>query len=143
MNQPTDSTPRSGKVEAYKVSRDARMSTLPRHFGIHMLTVEAKIYDLLRQFAKAYGGGEWTFYELSNGGFFMTPPEGTYRLFVPGNGYEGEMSAEAAGIAVCLFCFSLLSFENRRTEMFSNHFHWLRDYAVIHPEAAKIFAAID
>jgi Antirestriction protein len=52
------------------------------------------------------------------------------------------MYADAAGITVCLFAFSLLSFE-RQGEVYSRHFHWLRDFALGHVEAAEIFAAID
>ncbi|MFP3442889.1 antirestriction protein, partial [Pantoea sp. SIMBA_133] len=28
-------------------------------------------------------------------------------------------------------------------DAFAHHFHWLRDYALDHPEAGKILAAID
>lgn len=143
MNLSTVSTTETGKIEAYKVSPRARLGILPRHFGPHMMTVEAKIFDLLRQFSPQYGGGEWAMYELSNGGFMMTPSDASYRLSIPSNGYEGEMSAEAAGITVCLFCFSLLSFEYREAEVFTRHFYRLRDFALGHAESAEIFAAID
>jgi hypothetical protein len=133
----------SGKVEAYPVSRHARMGTLPRHFGPHMMTVEGRVFDLMREYCADYSGGCWQFYELSNGGFYMVPHLGQVRLFVPGNGYRGEMTADAAGITVCLFAFSHLSFEYAQTEVFARHFHWLRDFALGHAEAHQIFAAID
>lgn len=132
----------SGKIEAYEVSEHARMGTLPRHFGRHMMTVEGRIYDLLHDFASDYQGGCWAFYELSNGGFFMRPSHDRLRLRVSSNGYEGEMSGEAAGITVCLFAFSLLAFEYTN-EVFSRHFHKLREFALGHAEAAEILAAID
>ena len=53
------------------------------------------------------------------------------------------MTADAAGITVCLFAFSHLSFEYLQTEVFARHFHWLRDFALGHAEARQIFAAID
>ena len=134
--------PSAYNVEAYSVPEDARMGTLPRHFGVHMLTVEGHIYDFLSQFCAAYGGGVWQFLELSNGGFYMSPPEGTYELQVDGNGFKGRMSADAAGITVCLFTFSHMSFEYA-TDIFSRHFYQLREFAQSHPEAAVIFAAID
>jgi hypothetical protein len=130
------------KVEAYAVPEDARMGTLPRHFGRHMLTVEGHIYDFLSQFCSAYHGGVWQFLELSNGGFYMSPPEDTYQLQVDGNGFKGCMSADAAGITVCLFTFSHMSF-GYATDIFSRHFYQLREFAQEHPEAALIFAAID
>lgn len=133
----------SNKVEAYRVSEHARIGTLPRHFGMHMLTVEGRIYDFLSQFCSAYQGGVWKFYELSNGGFYMTPPEEeSYDLHVDSNGFEGRMSPDAAGITVCLFAFSHLSFAYT-TDVFSRHYHRLYEFAQNHPEARLIFAAID
>jgi hypothetical protein len=108
-----------------------------------MLTFEGFVYDLMRQFSQEYGGGVWTYVELSNGSLYMTPPERTYRLAIRSNGYDGEMSADAAGITVCLFACSLLSFEYRGTDVFTRHFHGLREYALEHPESTQIFAAID
>lgn len=131
-----------GKVDAYLVPSDARLSSLPRHFGMHMLTVEGRIYDFLSQFCAAYNGGLWDFHELSNGGFYMSPPEGSYEIVVDGNGFSGTLSADAVGIVVCLFTFSHMSFEYT-DPTFGQHFHLLREFAAEHPEAGRIFAAID
>ena len=49
------------------------------------------------------------------------------------------MSADAAGITVCLFALSHLSFEYT-TDIFSRHYHWLLEYAKDHAEARAIFA---
>jgi hypothetical protein len=68
---------------------------------------------------------------------------GQTAIIEPSKGYKGQMSADAAGIMVCLFTFSLLSFEYPREAVFSRHFFWLRDFALGHPEATQIFAAID
>ena len=136
------STTTANTVEAWPVPEHARIGTLPRHFGMHMLTVEGRIYDFLSQLCAAYDGGVWDFHELSNGGFYMSPPEDSYELAVDGNGFRGRLSADAAGITVCLFAFSHLSFEYT-TDIFSRHHHWLLEYAKDHAEADRIFAAID
>jgi hypothetical protein len=107
-----------------------------------MVTVEARIYDLMGQFVADYDGGFWDFYELSNGGFYMAPQMPAVRLSVESNGYDGRMSADAAGITVCLFALSHLAFE-RNPEVYGRHFHWLRDFALGHAEASQIFAAVD
>jgi hypothetical protein len=130
-------------VEAYRVNAHARIGTLPRHFGRHMLIVENRIYELLREFSTDYTGGYWHFYELSNGGFYMAPELETARLVIASNRFEDQMSGDAAGITVCLFAFSHLSFEHREVEAFARHFHRLRDFAVEHGERQKIFGAID
>jgi hypothetical protein len=132
----------TARIEAYRVPEDARIGTLPRHFGMHMLTVESRVYEFMSQFASTYNGGMWQFFELSNGGLYMSPPGEEFELRVDSNGFQGRISADAAGIAVCLFAFSHLSFEYT-TDIFSRHFHWLRNYAMDHPEASAIFAAID
>jgi hypothetical protein len=59
-----------------------------------------------------YSGGYWRFLELGNGGFYMAPQaRGRFEIRMEGNGFEGEMSADAAGITACLFVFSHLSFQ--------------------------------
>ena len=131
------------KVEAYKVSVDARIGTLPRHFGSRMVTVEDRVYRFMRESVTEYKGGFWEFYELSNGGFYMAPACGPVKFSVHGNGFEGTMSADAAGITVCLFTFSHLSFQLPEQDVLSGHFHKLREFALSHGEAGLILAAID
>jgi len=133
----------SSAIVAREVEENERLQMLPRHFGRDMLTVEHAISAFMRKLSAQYTGGCWTYYELSNGSLYMTPPERTYRMTIRSNGFDGEMSADAAGITVCLFACSLLSFEYRATEVFARHFHGLREFALEHPESTQIFAAID
>jgi len=91
------------KVEAYLVLEGARIGTLPRHFGARMMTVEHMVYNFMRQFVAGYKGAYWDFYELSNGGFYMIPNCDPVEFNVHTNGFEGSLSADAAGITVCLF----------------------------------------
>jgi hypothetical protein len=90
-----------------------------------------------------YTGGYWTFMELSNGGCYLAPQsEATFHVSVDGNGFDGTVSADAAGITACLFALSHLSFQIRN-ESIAEHYHQLRDFALEHAEASAIFAAID
>ena len=130
------------KVDAYPVPEHARGGTLDRHFGRLMPIVEGRIYDLMAEYASSYGGGYWQFVELSNGGFYMSPPDTEYELCVHGNGFQGRMSADAVGITICLHAYSHLSFEFS-TPVLVDHFHWLRAFALTHPERRHIIAAID
>jgi hypothetical protein len=60
------------------------------------------------------------------------------------NGYEGSLSANALGIAVCLYAYSHLSFgDGGFAESCAEHYHRLLDYACEHPEAAAILRVID
>jgi hypothetical protein len=132
-----------GQVTAQQVEDARRLGTLPRYFGDRMMHFETAVFDWMHRVAPAYRGGVWQFYDLSNGGFYMAPDRGSYRLRVDSNGYEGVMSADAAGITTCLFACSHLSFNDPKSELFAERFHQLREYAVQHEEAAEILAAID
>jgi len=140
MNTSTGSD--SYTVSAQRVCDEARLNTLPLHFGKYLISVESAVYSCMRHLAREYRGGYWHFYELSNGGFYMAPEIDPLNILVDGNGYEGQMSADAAGITACLFAFSHLSFRIT-DEVIGRHYHLLRDYAIEHAEAAKILAAID
>ena len=61
------------------------------------------------------------------------------------NGFEGVLSADALGIAACLYAYSHLSFSrmNGFTETCARQYYWLRDYMLEHPEARAILGAID
>lgn len=141
MNTSIDYT--SPKIQAREVGNDERMQMLPRHFGRDMLTVEYAVYAFMRKLTDQYRGGYWTFFELSNGGFYIAPDcESTFQINVDTNGFQGSMSADAAGITACLFALSHLSFQIEN-ESIARHYHQLRDFALEHAEAGAILAAID
>ena len=130
-------------IVAREVADNERMQMLPRHFGRDMLTVEYAIFAFMRKLSSRYTGGYWSYRELSNQGFYMAPQsESRFPISVDGNGFEGEMSADAAGITACLFALSHLSFQVRN-EQIAEHYHLLRDFALEHEEASVILAAID
>jgi hypothetical protein len=135
----------SGKspITAQVIPENARLDALPRHFGAPFLRVQDTVFDLMRQFATRYDGGFWDMLDLSNGGFYMRTGSEPMEIRVPSNGFKGVMSADAAGITVCLFAYSHLSFQFPADIQLSRQFYLLRAYALEHPEASRIFAAID
>ena len=132
----------AARIEARLVPPKERIGTLPRHFGRNCMIVEDAIYSWMDELASQYRGGFWQFYELANGGFYMAPTYDGLLIEVAGNGYQGRMSADAAGLVACLFAFSHLSFRIK-DDMFSHHYQQLLPFAAEHPEASAIFAAID
>ena len=94
-------SPSSATVNARLVTGEERLRTLPKHFGPRQLTVEHAVFTWMRELATEYRGGVWQFYELSNGGFYMAPQVEPLHLRVEGNGFDGQMSADAAGITAC------------------------------------------
>jgi antirestriction protein len=133
----------SQRIEAREILEIERLQILPRHFGRHLVTVEHAVYTFMRELSQEYTGGYWSYFELSNGGFYMAPIQETLlNVAVDTNGYAGQMSADAAGITACLFALSHLSFQIQH-ESIASHFHHLRDFALDHAEASAILAAID
>jgi hypothetical protein len=143
MSTSHDESDGASHITAHLIAEDARLDALPRHFGLHMLRLEDTVFDFMRQFVTQYVGGYWDMLQLSNGGFYMRTGSDPANFRVPSNGFEDVMSADAAGISVCLFAYSHLSFQFPAAPCFSRHFYYLRAYALEHPEASLIFAAID
>jgi len=109
------------------------------------LRIEPTVFNIARGQAQNYSGGYWKFYSLSNDGFYMAPDaDGTFHIKCP-NFYQGELSSDAFGIAVCLIAYSYLSFceDTRFARICATHFNLLRPFVAEHPEALKIYSAID
>jgi hypothetical protein len=131
-------------IVATLVPEAQRLSFLPRHFGRQMMIFEQDLYTHMSQLCADYTGGYWNFYDLSNGGCYLAPSDGqSYRLSVSGNGFEGRLSADAAGITATLFAMNTLAFRYPHLEQHSERYYQLRDFACAHAEARLILAAID
>lgn len=133
-------------IIATEMPEELRIHALPRAFGQAFLVTEQTIYNRANELLPAYRGGYWDFLALSNGGFYMRPNmQEPVRVSVESNGYDGQMSRDAAGIVCCLFAYSYLSFGLNRPlrQRLAQHYHLLRDYMLEHPEAVTILSAID
>jgi hypothetical protein len=130
-------------ITATLIAEATRLDFLPRHFKGHMMEVENHLYAAFGKLCPTYRGGYWHFNDLSNGGCYLAPSEEQYALGPLDNGFEGTVSGDAAGIIVTLYTLSNLSFLYRDEDIFSEHFHRLRAFALKHTEHQLIFAAID
>jgi hypothetical protein len=130
-------------ITATRVPEAGRFEFLPRYFGRYMLAVERRIYLRMEDLAPDYSGGYWHFWELANGGCYLAPQGERFRIVQPNNGFDGTVSADAAGVIVTLYALSELSFRYSRESLFGHLFYRLRDFAAEHAENGKIFAAID
>ncbi|PVZ82653.1 klcA [Serratia sp. S1B] len=136
---------------------EERLMFLPKHFGRYCMTVEDLAFNWMRRLSPKnesnylthaeahYDGGEWDFFELSNGGMFLAPnSRKEYRITVHGNYFDGLLTAEAAGIVVTYFTLAQLSeLPILFSERCAAYYHKLTDYAYKHAEYNKIRAAID
>jgi hypothetical protein len=127
------------------VPEDKRLSITEKLFGLHFpMQLEPVIYGITERMAKDYDGGYWDFFELSNDSFYMTPSEDRIYHVTCDNMFEGDLSADALGITVCLYAYSHLSFSNGRFARVSAcHYHRLREYMFEHPEVRAVLAATD
>ncbi|GAB3656460.1 antirestriction protein [Ramlibacter alkalitolerans] len=135
----------SSHLTSRRLSEHERIGHTAGLFGIRYLWVESYAFDTASSLCPEYDGGLWDFYVISNGGFYIVPAEGAAFQVVCANGFEGKLSAEAFGITVCLYAYSLLSFSPDAdfAEKCATHYHLLRHYMLSHSEAPRILAAID
>ena len=126
---------------------DVQRITYPEKlFGVHFpMRLEPTVFNMARRLSEDYTGGLWSFYILSNGGFYMAPelPE-TFNV-TSDNGYQCTMTADALGIGACLYAYSHLSFAElgEFSEVCADQYHLLRSYMLEHTEAKHILGIID
>jgi len=126
------------------VPEDRRMDFLPELLSrTWLLRGENAIYDFMTQLCADYSGGLWVFMERDGQPLYMAPDtDKRFQISWWGNGYSGDVSADAAGIIACLFTFSHLSMRFG-SEHLALAFERLHDYVAEHPEASAIYGAID
>lgn len=130
-------------ITAQRVGNDERMDFLPKAFGADYLQGEGLVFSWLRELSYDYQGGYWHYYWLSNGAFYMAPDiSSKLRLVWANNFFDGEMSADAAGIVATLYGLNHLTCI-ACNEMLADRYYGLRAYADEHPEASLIWRAID
>lgn len=128
-------------ITAKMVAEEDRIDFFPKHCGRAFLMFESHVYNWMRRLCPDYDGVFWQFYELSNGGFYMAPETAMpVRIVCEGNYFNEEMSADAAGIVVTLFTLSHMA---ERVLSLADRYYDLMEYIDCHPEAGKIYAAID
>lgn len=142
MNLAKPLNPRT--IIANEVPVRERCGCFPGFFGNHFIDTENTVYAFAENIVVGYKGEFWDFFRLTNGGFFVAPRKALlYEVMVPfGNSYRGEMTARAVGLVVCIFAYSFLA-NKTANEVFIDQIEYLREYANLHPEGSKIFAAID
>ncbi|MFP2827364.1 antirestriction protein [Citrobacter braakii] len=126
---------------------EQRVTFWSLHFGSipQWITLEPTVFAWMDRLCADYSGGIWNFYTLSNGGAFMAPEaesDKLWSLFNPLNGNGGNLSSEAAGLAVCLITYSHHACRTGCDAM-TEHYYRLRDYALAHPECNAVMHIID
>jgi hypothetical protein len=126
-----------------------RPAFLPRVFGPRLASKgEAAVFDWMAALCPAYSGGYWQFYDLSNGGFYLALDakvsaggEAPELLLRAENGFEDEMSYDAAGIVATMYAINRLIWQG--ADHLEDAFYKLRAFAAEHAEFRKILRAVD
>jgi hypothetical protein len=127
------------------VPETRRLEFLPGLFGRKLMLVgERTVYQFMSWLApEDYTGGMWRFHEQGHHPLFLSPDtDKRFRISCETNGYQGEVSAEAAGIIATLFALSHLSFRHEADQLVDAYAR-LYAFAGDHAEGGEIFAAID
>ena len=132
-------------IAARRIPDRQRAKYAGKLFGPRFIYVESFVFDTASSLSTAYDGGHWTFYALSNGGFYFSPDSPALFPVSAFNGYEGVLSRDAFGIACCMSAYSLLSFnpDKQLSKNSADQFHRLREFLMSHPEAQQILAVLD
>lgn len=129
-----------------RVATERLPEMLPRYTrdNISAINLKRMIYMVMAEYSDDECGGDWLVWELSNDSFYMAPSDKntTFSMQCGGNFYDGTMTGDAAGVVVCLVAFCRMA-EITEQERFIELFYGLREWAMEHPEASSIFAAID
>jgi Antirestriction protein len=134
------------------VSDDQRPLFLGRVFGkSRCVEAEATVYNWMSRLSPDYHGGYWDFFELGNGGFFLAPSpsscvirNGHQGLFIrcqEGNGFEGFLSPQAAGLLATTMAINRLLFLG--CHELEDAYYALTDFICEHPEARVLRQALD
>jgi hypothetical protein len=118
-----------------------RVVFLIRHFRMWYAVVEREVLASLWRLTGCDHGGGWRGHDLANGGCFLAPEHGTFRVQTP-NG-PAEVGAETAGMIATLRALQSLSEQHPTKQLFATRVRELREFACRHPDAATVFAAVD
>lgn len=123
---------------------ESKEGFLPKIAGNNYCHFEFSVYDWMNYLCSEYNGGCWEFYSVNNTGGFMAPCSNTpFHLQNPDNHFDGEVSAEAAGIIVSILAYTGIIEESKNPGFLIGQQDLLKNYAQTHPESSLIFQAID
>jgi hypothetical protein len=107
--------------------------------------IEPVVYTFAERLSKDYRGGYWEIWTLLNSGFYTAPAGDRPLHVICENPFDGDLSADAFGVTVCLYAYSDLSFAGADAfaDVCTDHYHRLRESTMAHPEAGAILKATD
>ena len=128
------------------VAREAMMTSIINHFGEVAPMVEHNVFSWMNFLSEDYDGGMWDYHELSNGGFYMTPPAGMYKVHQKGNMFCEVISVQLSGVIATYFSLYSLSLRDYEdAELYYKYICLLNEYIdQLDPKSRKlVLSALD
>lgn len=133
------------------VSVEDRLKMLPKYFGnsFYGASFDHRIFAMMGKLTSDYKGGFWKFYELKNGGFYMSLDSDSSYELADANGGTSSMSADAASIAACIMAYNHEGWRHyeagneKGASLLYELCEQLKAFASIHPERKQIYRIID
>ena len=128
------------------VAREAMITSIINHFGEVAPMVEHNVFSWMNFLSEDYDGGMWDYHELSNGGFYMTPPAGMYKVHQKGNMFCEVISARLSGVIATYFSLYSLSLRDYEdAELYYKYICLLNEYIdQLDPKSRKlVLSALD
>ena len=137
------------RIEASPVEEERRKALLLRHIGPRWVSsFEQLLSQWMKRLSCHYSGDYWDYFELSNGGFYLTPSatKKTFLMTSPNFARE-NVSADAAGIIVTMLALTelmgMVDYKGDGSlDSFTERYCALRNFAIEHTEREKIFSII-
>ena len=137
------------KIEASQVKEERRMAFLLRHIGPRWASsFEQLLNQWMKRLSCDYSGDYWNYFELSNGGFYLTPSATKKTFLMTSTNFAREnVSADAAGIIVTMLALTeLMGIMDCKgdggLDNIIERYNSLRDFAIEHHERERIFSII-
>jgi hypothetical protein len=136
------------EITATKVPGNLRSAFLPKHFGKRVYgRAESLIFSWMKRISAQYTGGSWHYYELSNGSFYVAPEKPATLHLTIGNGFDEDLSADAAGLVTTSYVLSQLMAEFEHDDALDalvEKYHGLIEFMRRHhPESEAVMRAIE
>lgn len=125
------------------IENTLRVADLTQHPSINLSFGSHLVGNWLGNLSPSFSPCGFLFHKVRNGGgFYLSPATNRPLSIVSPTGFDGEMSAEAAGIVASLFALDqLISIDADEKHIFQ--YYRLRELASQHPERVPIFSAVD
>lgn len=130
------------KITRNKHANIAWRQNNPALKGIDYLLFEKDVSSFMGQFSPNFLSGDWELYTLSNDSFYLALSKNEpVKLVNAMNDYEGEMSADAAGICLSIMALGCLSHTTKDMKILETacrKYTGLWDYAYQHKETKEM-----